>query len=122
MLKNEIDLQTRMSIRQEKISNLLKQELALIFQKESRNLFRGRFITVTIVKVSSDLGLAKVYLSFLAVPDKKEELEHVKSQKHEIKKILGSSLGKHLRRIPDLAFFIDDSLDYYQEIDDLLKK
>lgn len=111
-----------MSIRQEKISNLVKQELAQIFQSESRNLFRGRFITVTKVIVTSDLGIAKVYLSFLAVPDTKEEIEYIKTQKFEIKKLLGRRLGKNLRRIPDLSFFVDDSLDYYQEIDDLLKK
>ena len=111
-----------MSIRQEKFSGLLKRELATIFQRESRNLFNGRFITVTIVKVSSDLGLAKIYLSFLGSPDKEKGLEEVKEQKWQIKKMLGQQVGKQLRRIPDLAFYIDDSLDYYQEIDDLLKK
>ena len=110
-----------MSIRQEKISTLIKKELAQIFQKESRNLFRGRFITVTVVKVSKDLGMAKVYLSFLGVEDKKEELEFIKSQRPLIRKLLGEGLGRQIRKTPDLSFYLDDSLDYYLEIDDLLK-
>jgi ribosome-binding factor A len=65
------------SIRQEKISSLLKRELALIFQQESQNLLGGMFTTVTMVRVTSDLGVAKIYLSFMAVSDKKEALSKV---------------------------------------------
>ncbi len=109
------------SIRQEKISSLLKRELALIFQQESQNLLGGMFTTVTIVRVTSDLGVAKIYLSFMAVSDKKEALAKVNAVNWKIRKILGSRVGKQLRKIPELSFFIDDSLDYFEEIDQLLK-
>jgi ribosome-binding factor A len=109
------------SIRQEKISSLLKRELALIFQQESQNLLSGMFTTVTMVRVTSDLGVAKVYLSFMAVKDKKEALAKVNTVNWKIRKILGSRVGKQLRKIPELSFFIDDSLDYFEEIDQLLK-
>ena len=110
------------SIRQEKISNLVKRELALIFQQESRNLFAGRFITVTQVRVSPDLSLAKAYLSIMAVPDAQAELKKINEQKWKIKQLLVKQVGRQLRRMPDLAFFLDDSLDYFDEISDLLKK
>lgn len=110
-----------MSVRLEKISSLLKHELASIFQRESRSLFEGAFITVTQVRVSPDLSVAKVYLSFFTNGDKKAMLKQVASQSWQIKKILAGTVGKQLRKIPDLTFFIDDSLDYAEEIDRLLK-
>lgn len=109
------------SIRQEKVSSLLKRELAVIFQRESRNLFEGHFITVTQVRVAPDLGTAKVYLSFMAVSDAKGALEQVKQNDKKVRQILGNTVGKQLRRVPELFFYLDDSLDYYDEIDRLLK-
>jgi ribosome-binding factor A len=110
------------SIRQQKISSLLKKELAIIFQKESQTLFGGRFITVTQVRVTPDLGLAKTYLSIMASKDKEADLKMIREQDWKIRKILAGKVGKQLRKMPELAFYIDDSLDYYEEIDSLLKK
>ena len=110
------------SIRQEKINSLLKKEIAIIFQRESRNLFGGRFITVTKVRVSPDLGIAKTYLSIMASKDKEADLQVIKDQTWKIRKILAGVVGKQLRKMPNLAFYIDDSLDYYEKIDSLLKK
>lgn len=109
------------SIRQEKIASLLKRELALIFQQESNTLFGGRFITVTQVRITPDLGLAKIYLSIMATKNVDRDLEAVKAQEWKIKKILFERLRRSLRRMPDLEFYIDDSLDYFEEIDRLLK-
>ena len=109
------------SIRQQKVSSLLKKELGIIFQQRSVDLFAGGFITVTVVRMSPDLGLAKVYLSFLAVKDKDKLLNLIKSQKGPIKKSLSGSVGKSMRRVPDLNFYLDDSAEYAQEIDSLLK-
>ena len=110
------------SIRQQKINSLLKKELALIFQKESQNLFGGRFITVTQVRITPDLGLAKTYLSIMASKDKDADLKMIREQDWKIRKLLAGVVGKQLRKMPELAFYIDDSLDYYEEIDSLLKK
>ena len=109
------------SIRQEKINNLLKQDLAVIFQQESRNLFGGAFITVTQVRISPDLGLAKVYVSIMT-GDKEKQLRVISQHTGAIRRILGQRVGKQLRRVPELMFYLDDSLDYYEEIDRLLKK
>jgi len=109
------------SIRQEKIGQLIKRELAVIFQRESRTMFNGMFITVTKCRISPDMGVARAYLSFMAVTDKDAALEMVRSTSWKIRKMLAQGAGKDLRRTPDLTFFIDDSLDYYEKIDDLLK-
>jgi ribosome-binding factor A len=109
------------SIRQQKINALLKRELAIIFQMESRNLFLGRFITVTQVRITPDMGLAKVYLSIMTSKDKEADLKMIREQGWMVRKKLAEVVGKQLRKMPELAFYIDDSLDYYEQIDSLLK-
>lgn len=112
------------SIRQEKVAKLIQQELAIIFQQHSRDLFEGAFITVTVVRMSPDLGVAKAFLSFFAPgkENKDEFLTMVRSKTSRIRGILGNKVGKQLRIVPELAFFMDDSLDYSEKIDDLLKE
>ena len=80
------------------------------------------FISVTQVRMSPDLGLAKVYLSFMAVPDKKIALEVVKQEAWRVRKALSDKIGKQVRVIPELNFYLDDSLDYYESINNALKK
>jgi ribosome-binding factor A len=111
------------SIRQEKVAKLVQQELAVIFQQHSKDMFDGAFITVTIVRMSPDLGVAKVYLSFFAPgkDNKGEFLDVVRSQSSKIRGILGNKVGKQLRVVPELIFYLDDSLDYADKINDLLK-
>jgi ribosome-binding factor A len=110
------------TIRQEKVSNLIKQELSMIFQQESRNWFGGAFISVTTVRVSTDLGVCKVYLSFFQAKDRVALLDLIKDEGWRVRKMLASKIGKQVRVIPALQFFVDDSLDYADEIDRLLKK
>ena len=99
----------------------MQKELAEIFRSESKNLFGGAFITVTIVRVSPDLGLAKIYLSIMG-NNSKEALKKVIDQTKVIRKLVGNKVGKQLRVIPELNFYIDDSLDYAMKIEELLKK
>lgn len=111
------------SVRQQKVNKLLQKELAELFRSESKNMFWGAFITVTVVRVSPDLGVAKVYLSIMAgSKDKKEIFKVIEEHNHQIRKKLGMIIGKQLRIVPELMFFIDDSLDYAMKIDALLKK
>jgi len=110
------------SIRQEKISGLIQQELSIIFQKEARNICLGAMVSVTIVRVAPDLSTAKVYLSIFGAKDKNTVLESVKDNKHKVKHALSQVIKMQLRKTPDLSFYIDDSLDYAMEIDALLKK
>jgi len=109
------------SIRQEKVGELVKQELSIIFQRNTSIRFDGIFITVTIVRMSPDLGLAKVFLSFLVVKEPEEALNKIKREANWIRKTLAGVIGKQVRRIPELHFYLDDSLDYYESVEEALK-
>lgn len=74
------------------------------------------------VRVSPDLGLAKIYLSFFPSPKGEELLKNIKANTKGLRFALGQKVGKQLRVIPELAFYIDDSLDYVENIDKLLGK
>lgn len=111
-------------IRQERLAALLQRELGMILQREASMRFGGHFITVTTVRITPDLSLARVYLSFMpiaSVGKPEEGLEMVQGEVGFIRKVLASKVAKHLRKMPDLRFLLDDSLDRYEEIDDLLK-
>lgn len=100
---------------------MLQKELADIFQKESRTLFLGKMISVTVVRVTPDLSLARSYISIFPSENAKEVLKQIRIANPKIRGILGRRVGKQLRVIPELEFYIDDSLDYIEHIDDLLK-
>jgi len=110
------------SVRQNKIARMLQKELATLFQTEGRNLLPGKLGTVTGVRVTPDLGLAKVYLSIFPHKPGEDLLGPI----NDHSKMLRNSLGQHIRHqvriIPELAFYIDDSMDYVEKIDRLLKK
>ena len=108
------------STRLNKISRLIQKDLGVIFQRESRNLFGGAMITVTKVEVVKDLSIARVHLSLFATPDKTALLEKIRSQTKEIRHQLGRQVHNQLRIVPDLQFFLDDSLDYIENIENLL--
>jgi ribosome-binding factor A len=109
------------STRQLKISRLIQKEVGLIFQQESRELCRGALVTVTKASVTSDLSIAKIHLSLFATKDKQVLLDHIRQHTKEIRHHLGTRVHNQLRIIPDLHFFLDDSLDYIDNIDHLLK-
>lgn len=108
------------SIRQQKIEAVIQAELATFFQRQAGEICLGAMVSVTVVRVTSDLSLARVYLSIFAGPDKKEVLESVQANRGKIRLEVGKRL-RNLRKIPDLVFHIDDSLDYANKIDELLK-
>lgn len=109
------------SIRQEKIATVIQQELSLIFQQNARSFCDGAMVTVTVSRVAPDLSFAKNFISIFGHPDAEKVFNTIEEKKGEIRYELGKRLGKSLRRIPELAFEIDDSLDYAEEIDGLLK-
>lgn len=106
--------------RQQKFSKLIQKDLGDIFLQDTKNIFGKAFITVTSVKMSPDLGLAKVYLSFLQAPNSQEMLEKINDHKKEIRKILGNKIGKQVRIIPDLIFYLDDSAAYAARMDEII--
>ncbi|MEY3010616.1 MAG: hypothetical protein RLZZ314_1258 [Bacteroidota bacterium] len=109
------------TIRQERVAELLKRELSILFQRESNTWFSGMFITVTQVRIGPDLGLAKVYLSFMGVHDLQAALKSVDAENWRVRKALGGKVGKQLRRVPELNFYLDDSLDHVDAVDRALR-
>ena len=93
----------------------------MFFQRNARVICLGAMVSLTAVRVTSDLSLARCYLSIFAGPDKKEVIESIKEHSGKIRGDVGKRL-KNMRKIPELLFFIDDSLDYAMEIEQLLKK
>jgi ribosome-binding factor A len=108
--------------RQQKFARMIQKELGSIFQKDSKSNFGHAFISVTQVRISADLSIAKVYLSIMMVNDKEAFLNEIIDKKSQIRKELGHRIGKISRIVPDLHFFIDDSVDYAQKIEKLLKE
>ena len=109
------------TVRQNKVGRLIQKELASFFQAESRTLFDGKMITVTVVRVSPDLGIAKVYLSIFPIKKDENYLAVINEYGKMIRNALGRKIRHQVRVIPELAFYIDDSLDYLEHIDELLK-
>lgn len=110
------------STRQKKVSRLLQKELAEILRQKTTELARGKMITVTTVRVSPDLGIAKIYLSIFPSDDSEEALESVRQNTPRIRNELGHKVRHQLRVIPEIAFYLDDSLDYIDNIDSLLNE
>ncbi|MCS6821684.1 MAG: 30S ribosome-binding factor RbfA [Microscillaceae bacterium] len=110
------------SKRQQKFARLIREELSQIFLQNTRHLFSEKFITVTVVRVSSDLSVAKVYLSFLKATDKQAALDEIEEHKKEIRQLLAQRIGKQVRIIPELRFFLDDTAEYVERIENLLSK
>lgn len=110
------------STRQNKISRLIQREMADILLKMNKERFPGKLISVTVVRVTKDLGIARIHLSIFPSEFAKEVLNEIKLSGKQLRGELGRKTGKTLRVIPDLEFYMDDSLDYIDNIDQLLKK
>jgi ribosome-binding factor A len=108
------------STRQNKINRLLQKELGDIFQKQTKGM-PGVLVSVSAVRVSPDLSVARAYLSIFPSEKGNEILEAIKVNTKAIRYDLGQRVRMQLRKIPELTFFIDDSLDYIEKIDNLLK-
>jgi len=109
------------SVRQNKIEGVIQEELSVFFQRNAREICLGAMVSVTVVRVTPDLSLARVYLSIFTGPSKEEVLESVNENSKKIRGEVGKRL-KNMRKIPELIFKIDDSLDYAMEIQNLLNQ
>ncbi|GAA4439323.1 30S ribosome-binding factor RbfA [Pontibacter saemangeumensis] len=107
------------SKRQQKFSRLIQKELADIFQREVPHLFGGAFISVSVVRVSPDLGLARVYISLLRAQNAEAVLLEVRTNTKTIRHLLAQRIKNQVRIVPELAFFLDDSAEYAARIDKL---
>jgi ribosome-binding factor A len=107
-------------IRTQKIARLLQKVLGEIFVQETSGLLGNMMVTVTEVRMSPDLGLAKIYLSFLLDKDGASMLAKVEQQKGVFRKLLGDRVGNKLRKVPELRFYTDDSAAHAATIHQLL--
>ena len=107
--------------RLQKIERLIQKDLGEIFLTEAKQL-TGVLVSVTKVRMSPDLGVSKVYLSIFPSEKSAEILENINKQKKAIRYELGLRIGKSVRRVPELIFYLDDSLDYLENIDHLLNQ
>lgn len=117
-----LDICSKMgSTRQQKYSKLIQKELSEIFQRDKRGILNNTFISIADVRMSPDLGVAKIYLSMLLAKDKEKTMERINANKGEIRKALGNSIGKQVRIIPELIFYIDNVEENATKMDDLIK-
>ena len=107
--------------RQNRIARLLQKELSLIFQSQTR-MMHGVMISVTRARVSPDLSICTAYLSIFPSEKSDEIIHNITKNEKTIRYELGTRVHNQLRIIPELRFFIDDSPDYIERIDELLKK
>ena len=107
--------------RQNKIARMLQKELSLIFQQQTRAT-HGVMISVTRTKISPDLSICTAYLSVFPSDKGEEILANINANSKQIRYELGTRVRNQMRIIPELRFFIDDTLDYIEHIDELLKK
>ena len=107
---------------QKQVGGLIQQELSDIFQRMGLNMISGGMVSISSVKVTPDLLEARVYLSFFKVADPQAALTMIQDKGWEIKKELGNRVRRQLRRIPEIKYFRDETLDHVFKMEELLKK
>lgn len=107
--------------RQNKISRLIQKELSEIFLLQTKSM-NGVLVSVSAVRISPDMSIARVYLSVFPSERSQEIVKNINDNMKSIRYELGTRVRHQLRIIPELKFFVDDSLDYTERIDELLKK
>jgi ribosome-binding factor A len=110
------------SRRQEKFAKLMQRDLGDIFLQKTNTLFNGNFITISNVTVSPDLGYLKVYLSFFKPENKKELFDLIQLNKKVIRHELAQKVKNQVRKVPEIEFYIDDSLDYVEKMENIFNK
>jgi ribosome-binding factor A len=109
------------SKRQLQVGELIQKELSNLIQHKFNGLVPNRLLTITIVRMSPDLGLAKVYLSIFPSTDADKIIKEINNNISKIRFELGNVIKADLRHIPELVFYLDDSLDYIERIEQALK-
>ncbi|GAA4302476.1 30S ribosome-binding factor RbfA [Compostibacter hankyongensis] len=108
--------------RQKQVGKLIQQELSDILRREGLNVVDGGMISVSAVRMTPDLLEARVYLSLFNIADTAAMLERIKERGREIKKVLAAHIKNQVRRIPELQFFLDDTLDHVFKMEALFKQ
>lgn len=109
------------SRRQQQIGKEIQKVVSALFQKSGPSYYGKAFVTITHVKVTPDLLVARIYLSVFNVTDKQQVVDEISAHTHEIRYQMGNEMRHQLRRIPDIQFFLDETLDYVYKMEDLFK-
>ena len=111
------------SIRQKQIGELLRRYFGMLLTEEGSNIYgRDKLVTVTEVKMTPDLLIAKIYISVYGTENKQEVILELEDNYHRLRQALASKAGKHMRRVPELEFFLDDTVDEMYRVEALLKR
>lgn len=105
------------SKRQQRFAGVIQQDLAEMFQREGNVWAPGAFVTVTKVRVTPDLAIARIYLSFLNTQTAKDDIATIKTKTNEIRYKLGARIKHQARIVPQLEFFLDDTNEYVEHMD-----
>lgn len=108
--------------RQKQVAELLRRELSDIFQRMGLSVIDGGMVSIAAVHVTPDLLEARVYLSLFKIAEPEKMMDKIKERSHEIKKELTARIRSQLRRMPELTFFLDDTLDHVFKMEELFKK
>ncbi|MBL0145477.1 MAG: 30S ribosome-binding factor RbfA [Chitinophagaceae bacterium] len=108
--------------RQKQVAGLLNKELSDIFQRMGLSMMDGGMVSIASVKITPDLFDARIYISFFKVADAQLALKKIEEHAHEIKRELTARVRHQLRSMPKLTFYIDDTLDYVDKIEELFKE
>lgn len=110
------------SKRQKQVARLIQEEMTSLFQKEGLSIVQGGMVSLSKVMVTPDLLEARIYLSFFKIESPEALLAGIKEKTGELRGALGNKLRNQLRRIPELQFFLDDTLDHVERMEDLFKR
>ena len=110
------------SKRQKQVAQLIQEEMSNIFLREGVNIIDGGMVSISKVSVTPDLLEARIYLSLFQIKDQQALLKDIKERTGEWRNLLGQRVRNQLRRIPELQFFIDDTLDYVFKMEEVFKK
>ena len=108
--------------RQQKIARQIQKDVAEIFQKEGAPIVRGSLVTVTAVRVSPDFSIAKIYVSIIPFDRSGEVMKLLEHNLRLVRGALGQRIRNQLKNVPEIQFFLDDSLEYIEHIDEALKR
>lgn len=111
------------SIRQRQIGELVRRYFSMLLTEEGSYIYgRDKLVTVTMVKMTPDLLLAKIYISVYGTEDKQEVILQMEDSLPRLRQVLASKVGKQMRRVPELAFFLDDTIDEMYRVESLLNR
>ena len=108
------------SVRQQKVSRLLQKELSTLFQSQFSHLGQGSMVSITVVRITPDLSFARVYVSIFPANEPKAVVDGINNNLSEITHALYQRIRNQFRKMPEIRFYHDDSLDYAARIDEIL--